>query len=796
MIVFASDDARVDFALELISTCVLNNGCPKGRLLASAARSGCNATQRNAYERRERAKRLAGRWSTIGPGLALALSAVFGCGKSTEQAVQQNIGTLGQALTADQERVLGFESPLADFSSQVGTLQASTNRTQGSKALSVAPNGWTEINSVPISSLGPVLDTVSYDVLIPADTPWASVHLILISAELEFWWQDLGYHDLSELTATGTYQTVSFPLSAEVKQKLESAYSDLVFKLVVNAPASAGPFLLDNLVITEPDLPPVPARSLCDFSVYSSEATDLRDRVVADGTVGSAQYIELGAPATVNGNVESGGNALLRNGATVNGTLTAAGEVSFSDPGNYSAPNLLEHTPVETQNIPERSVSYGTADVSLSNGQMLTLVPGSYNEVHAFSGSTLTLTSGVYDLRRFFMESSSVHLALDISGGPIQVNVEEELRFGDEQVMELVGGADPSLVQFYSNSSGQIKIGTDTQFFGLVTAPHAEIYAFSRVELHGGLYGRRVIVDTDSTVNRVPCGGTNSKTDCANTLADSAFGQSSTPQELQEAILRYCAGSDAGPCETALLAQLNVDYYLAARQVIQGVMSTSKHLAFMLDRERKTRQIHGNEPLACQILATDPDQDFVPSSTDSCPGTPLLTATLASGCTDPALPGAPPVSEVLSALPSLAIAIDPRCVGAPSPNVASPFGAWRFPSDPSVGKAVWLSRDLGDSSDCPKRYIVQAKLTDGTVQTVAFKPEEDVNLSWIQRGTDILQFNIHETDAAGRGAWADYDVFTDRYRVKVLNAAGRQSAWSNWYRPGQEGCAAGACPDF
>ncbi|MBN2718926.1 MAG: hypothetical protein JXX14_23975, partial [Deltaproteobacteria bacterium] len=85
----------------------------------------------------------------------------------------------------------------------------------------------------------------------------------------------------------------------------------------------------------------------------------------------------------------------------------------------------------------------------------------------------------------------------------IEINTQQTLRFGDRNVFELTDGTDPTQVQFYSNTYDQIKIGTDTTFSGVITAPYGQIYAFSRTTINGNLIARSVWVDTDSTVHPI-----------------------------------------------------------------------------------------------------------------------------------------------------------------------------------------------------------------------------------------------------------------------------------------------------
>jgi hypothetical protein len=243
------------------------------------------------------------------------------------------------------------------------------------------------------------------------------------------------------------------------------------------------------------------------------------------------------------------------------------------------------------------------------------------------------------------------------------------------------------------------------------------------------------------------------------------------------------------------VARLNVDFFSAAAGLFRETLPPAQYLAFLQDRQRKLRAIRGDEALACAIVQHDGDGDFVPDPQDNCRNTPDLTPTLDNGCTDTRLPPAPTIDVLRPAFGGLAITGDPRCVHAPSPILPAPLGAWRFPPDPAQGKALWVSRDI-DTSGCPIWYEVEVELTDGHgIRHVIFNPREDTTLPWISRPAGAVQFHLTTADPGNRGAWASYTVYTQQYRVRAINGAGRRSSWSDWFRPGTEDCLAGLCPD-
>ncbi|MBN2802048.1 MAG: hypothetical protein JXR91_03020, partial [Deltaproteobacteria bacterium] len=194
---------------------------------------------------------------------------------------------------------------------------------------------------------------------------------------------------------------------------------------------------------------------------------------------------------------------ILRNNCIVEQSVYAGGTVTKQSGAAVSGETLSNLT-VDSETITVKTVTPGSQDYNLYNGNSLELAPGSYGNIHIYDGAVLSLSAGSYNFASFIVEGGNAILNFDPESDFIEINVQNDLRFGDRNQFVLSEGADPVQVQFYTNSSNQIKIGTDSVFNGVVTAPNAQIYAFSRCTVNGALYGKSVWIDTDSTVNLYP----------------------------------------------------------------------------------------------------------------------------------------------------------------------------------------------------------------------------------------------------------------------------------------------------
>src|SRR5262245_15188737 len=173
---------------------------------------------------------------------------ILACGNEALHNDEGAVGTTTEALTQAQTRVLGFEAPTTDWRTSAGTLSSSTTRSQGSFSLGIRPNGWTEITSIPLASLGNVNNTFRYQIRTPSQPVWGETRVILIAPSRGIYWAELGSRDLRSLPV-GSFQQVSFSIPAALESVLDGAYSDLQIKIVVNAQTLAQPYLIDNIVL-------------------------------------------------------------------------------------------------------------------------------------------------------------------------------------------------------------------------------------------------------------------------------------------------------------------------------------------------------------------------------------------------------------------------------------------------------------------------------------------------------------------------------------------------------------------
>ena len=301
--------------------------------------------------------------SRTGRRLALLVAFAAGCSNSSNNAttVEARYG-----LTSEQARILGFEAPATDWTAW-RPISASTTASQGSSSLAITPNGYVEILSAPLASVGPVKPQISVDVRIPEPLSWGEARVIVSIPSANMYWQDLGGVGLSGL-APQTFNKLTFALPAAVKTALEGSYSDLRLRIVLNTPNTSSPLLLDNLDIGNAGdgLPPdttlnltyPKGQSLSSVFLSASNRLQVDDRVtLAQAGEGAllaglgSEGVEVGAGARVYGNLYGGGSVLLRSSSHVYGSVAAAGAVTKQQADVAIDGTTVQNTPVPTATL-------------------------------------------------------------------------------------------------------------------------------------------------------------------------------------------------------------------------------------------------------------------------------------------------------------------------------------------------------------------------------------------------------------------------------------------------------------
>lgn len=439
--------------------------------------------------------------------------------------MEPNARTVEKRLSVEQNRVLGFETPVADWTTTNGsTTSATTDANEGAAALSIVPNGYTQIESAAIDAPGSARAIATLDVKLPQALVWGDARLVMRIPSQGLWWVDLGGNNLAGL-AGGVFHTLSFHVPQQVQDALSSPATDVSFVVILNAPNGTGPFTIDNLVVSDDD-------SSNDDSATAAETLTLsvprgvavgdvlmsgtnvltiddrstlgqNDELINISGLGSATS-ELGAGVEIHANLSSVGDVdFLRSSSHVYGSVTTNGVIREQndvviDGGRFEGANIESATTTWTVDWPAGV----TEDISLPpDAPNVPVAPGAYDSIQVFSRATFTLRSGTYYINSLVVEPDA-NFQVDTSAGPVQIYVRDTLRL-NVGLHYIAGERGQALFGYLGDQAALFQ----EAIVATVVAPSSPIELRrpnSGLPHEGQFFGRDVHVFSDATVLHLP----------------------------------------------------------------------------------------------------------------------------------------------------------------------------------------------------------------------------------------------------------------------------------------------------
>ena len=455
--------------------------------------------------------------------LMVSLTAIA-CGNQPEEVDTTRTGR--QSLTLHQSRVLGFESPETDWSTSNGSpVSASSDSSEGTVALAISVQGYTEISSVQVEAPGSAKPEASFDIKLTQQLSWGDARLVAAIPSQGHYWRDLGGVDLSGV-APGVFRTLTFAVPADLQAALESEATDVSFKIIINA-AAGTTLLVDRLVVSDTDgsSPGAPSSQGEHFAVRFPQGSLIEQYVVAAtervtidarSTMGQASSLgrprisnlgtelTFGADVTVHGDVLSTSDVtFLASQSRIHGDIASSGALISQD--NVVVDGTVQTGAAIHSETREWVVEWPlnvTEDISRPPGAAnVDIVPGAYDSVRIFSGAAVTLRTGAYFVHSLVVEPQA-HVNVDTSDGPIVIYVKDTLRLNSS--LDYIDGEPGEVLFAYL---GQHAALFEEALVATVVAPNSKIELRrpdNGLPHQGAFFGREVHVFSDATVHYLP----------------------------------------------------------------------------------------------------------------------------------------------------------------------------------------------------------------------------------------------------------------------------------------------------
>jgi len=241
------------------------------------------------------------------------------------------------------------------------------------------------------------------------------------------------------------------------------------------------------------------ASSSFPFLLFANHIT-ISKSAATDGTIKSNGNVVFtaGRPSTHTGDVRAAGDVTVREKNTINGNVIAGGKVVNQGTVNGT---ITKNAAVPVAPLPQFAFPVGAINVTVLVNRTVNLAPGSYAIVKVLNYGTLRLRSGNYFFTGLSTELFST-LAIDVSDGPVTINVKTELKFGKKSKVEITPGgeAQSEQVTFNSLEDGNVRFLQGAKVLGSLLAPKAQVLIWANAAFRGAICAESIFIGEKTTV--------------------------------------------------------------------------------------------------------------------------------------------------------------------------------------------------------------------------------------------------------------------------------------------------------
>ncbi|MFW5959625.1 MAG: hypothetical protein ACOCSE_00730 [Chitinivibrionales bacterium] len=233
-------------------------------------------------------------------------------------------------------------------------------------------------------------------------------------------------------------------------------------------------------------------------SLYGKNGIEIGDRSVIYGEVISSEGdIVTGHDSYIESDIESKSDIELIDRTLVKGSTSASGSIVFGSSVSVTG-EIESGAETSTPEIKTKSFTTGTQDITVGNGDTISLDPGSYDEGLCRSESVVMLRSGVYNFRSFECQPDVRVVFRDSVNGRVVINTDERLSISDRCVFDFRDSIRASDIEVYSNQTNDLNIGSDVIVSGAMYLPYAGVRFMSRgIDIQGRVYAERITLEPD-----------------------------------------------------------------------------------------------------------------------------------------------------------------------------------------------------------------------------------------------------------------------------------------------------------
>ncbi|MEZ4744606.1 MAG: choice-of-anchor D domain-containing protein [Calditrichia bacterium] len=241
------------------------------------------------------------------------------------------------------------------------------------------------------------------------------------------------------------------------------------------------------------DNSPPPAQ---DFVLLANERINIEKFSSIHGNIHSNDKVEIekGRNGVIYGNISAVESIEIEKRNTVNGDVISP-ETDIDGMVNGS---ILEES-VDAVPMPQLSeFSSGNTDIYVRKRSTKILLPGSYDDIEVGDRATLQLSSGDYFAEDLTLQSRA-KLLVDVSGGPVNIYLEEDLQLDERAEVEISGGSTADFTVFCGDDRN-IKIREKAIMRGNLIAPNATVKLEDDSYFKGSIVADRISIEKNVVI--------------------------------------------------------------------------------------------------------------------------------------------------------------------------------------------------------------------------------------------------------------------------------------------------------
>ena len=241
------------------------------------------------------------------------------------------------------------------------------------------------------------------------------------------------------------------------------------------------------------DNSPPPAQ---DFVLLANERINIEKFSSIHGNIHSNDKVEIekGRNGVVYGNISAVESIEIEKRNTVDGDVISP-ETDIDGMVNGS---ILEES-VDAVPMPQLSeFSSGNTDIYVRKRSTKILLPGSYDDIEVGDRATLQLSSGDYFAEDLTLQSRA-KLLVDVSGGPVNIYLEEDLQLDERAEVEISGGSTADFTVFCGDDRN-IKIREKAIMRGNLIAPNATVKLEDDSYFKGSIVADRISIEKNVVI--------------------------------------------------------------------------------------------------------------------------------------------------------------------------------------------------------------------------------------------------------------------------------------------------------